>query len=144
MLRDLLGIHINVAVAWNRAAGNSHGAYVGRFKRRQDKGVLGRPSHENDVSYATLNHIRCSARSSGSFPASRRFEVASVMDFSQSVVANALRRIMIGWNLTEEEGARLAGLEVPELRALLGGERQVQLTSDLQRSSTQLKRYARA
>jgi hypothetical protein len=37
MLRDLLGLHINTAVDWNRAAGHSHARYVGRLKRHHDK-----------------------------------------------------------------------------------------------------------
>ncbi|HET6895008.1 MAG TPA: hypothetical protein VFH72_06460 [Candidatus Baltobacteraceae bacterium] len=36
VLRDLLGVHINVAVAWNRAAGHSYASYVGRLKRQRD------------------------------------------------------------------------------------------------------------
>lgn len=36
VLRDLLGIHINVAVLWNRAAGHSYANYVGRLKRQRD------------------------------------------------------------------------------------------------------------
>ncbi len=36
VLRDLLGIHINVAVSWNRAAGHSYENYVGRLKRQRD------------------------------------------------------------------------------------------------------------
>jgi hypothetical protein len=36
VLRDLLGIHINVAVLWNRAAGHSYANYVGRLKRKHD------------------------------------------------------------------------------------------------------------
>jgi hypothetical protein len=39
-LRDLIGVHINVAVDWNRAAGYSYANYVGRLKRdRKKKGA---------------------------------------------------------------------------------------------------------
>ncbi len=37
VLRDLLGIHINVAVIWNRAAGHSYANYVGGLKRQNAK-----------------------------------------------------------------------------------------------------------
>lgn len=36
VLRDLLGVHMNVAVLWNRAAGHSYANYVGRLKRQRD------------------------------------------------------------------------------------------------------------
>lgn len=44
ILRDLLGIHINVAVEWNRTAGHSHASYVGRLKRQRDKQHIPRRS----------------------------------------------------------------------------------------------------
>lgn len=36
ILRDLIGVHINVAVEWNRNAGHNYAEYVGRLKRQRD------------------------------------------------------------------------------------------------------------